>query len=50
MTYFIWAETILVPVLGLLWYGIKSENDRHERLLRASLRALGVIAIARGKK
>lgn len=39
---------ILVPVLGILYLGIRAERIKQERMLRNSIKALGLIAVKTG--
>ena len=45
----VWTQVILIPILGALFVGIRAENDRRERLLATSLKALGIIGLLRGR-
>jgi hypothetical protein len=39
---------LLIPILGLLYYGIRTENKRQERMLRNAIKALGLKAVKSG--
>lgn len=34
MMEFIWAMHLIVPIYGLIWLGMRRENDRRERMIR----------------
>lgn len=45
----IMAEVILVPILGLLWWGAREERLRIQRISEENLRMMGVIRISKGR-
>lgn len=46
---FLAAQAVFLPLLGGLWYGMRVENERKERILASCLKALGLIVITRGR-
>ena len=47
---FVYTQITLFPLLGLVWLGLRNENNRRERLLNESLRALSILAVAKGNR
>lgn len=45
----VYTQVVLLPILGLLFLGIKKENDRKERLLTSTLKALRIVAVSKGR-
>lgn len=40
ITLFIGVQLLILPVLGLIWLGIRNERINQERLLRQAVKAL----------
>jgi len=47
MYIFLAIQVTILPIQALLWLGQRRENDKHERILKTSLRALGIIVTTR---
>lgn len=46
---FVWTQIILVPILGLLFLGIRRERQLAEQNMREAIRALRIVGISRGR-
>lgn len=40
-------QITVLPIQGLIWLGMRRENEKRERILKTSLRALGIIVTTR---
>lgn len=46
---FLAAQVILLPILGLLWYGARQERLQNKRMLWDAIRTLRVVGTSRGR-
>ena len=46
---FVWAQVILIPILGGIWLGMRNENNRRRQLLDTALKALFLASRRRQK-
>jgi hypothetical protein len=43
------SQTSLIPILGLIWLGIRRERLERDRQIRELMKTLQVISISRGR-
>lgn len=43
-------QLAFLPIQLIAWWGLRKENERRERILKISLRALGLIVVSKGRR
>jgi hypothetical protein len=47
---FVWSQIVLIPILGGILLGMRTETRRRERQIQTVLKALGLFAITHKHK